>query len=88
MFKWKAPTAQMQGRFSNWTSEDTASFQTLLTEVGQVCILLETKTDGDDPYGFERVSANIITALGKLNYVEGQQYIIMQLPNITEKHYA
>ena len=45
-----------------------------------MCILLETKTDGDDPYGFERVSANIITALGKLNYVEGQQYIIMQLP--------
>ena len=34
MFKWKAPTAQMQGRFSNWTSEDTASSQLLLTEVG------------------------------------------------------
>lgn len=88
MFKWKAPTAQMQGRFTNWTSEDTTSFQSLLTEVGQVCILIETKTDGDDPYGFQKVSANIITALGKLNYVEGQQYIIMQLPNITEKYNA
>ena len=84
MFKWKAPTAQMQGRFSNWTSEDTTSFQSLLTEVGQVCILVETKTEGTNPYGFQKISAGIITALGKLNYVEGQQYIIMQLPNITK----
>ena len=88
MFRWANPTAQMQGTFLEWTDKDTQSFQKLLTEVGQVCILIETKTDGDDPYGFEKVSANIITALGKLNYVEGQQYIIMQLPNITEKYNA
>lgn len=84
MFKWKGPTAQMQGTFTEWTDKHTEAFQLLLTEVGQVCILVETKTDGDNPYGFQKISAGIITALAKLNYVEGQQYIIMQLPNITK----
>ena len=45
MFKWKNPTAQMQGRFIKWTDEDTQCFQTLLTDVGQVCILIESLTD-------------------------------------------
>lgn len=84
MFKWKSPTAQMQGTFKEWTDKHTEAFQLLLTEVGQVCILVETQTDGNNPYGFQKISAGIITALGKLNCVEGQQYIIMQLPNITK----
>ena len=84
MFRWKSPTAQMQGMFIEWTDKHTEAFQLLLTEVGQVCILVETKTEGTNPYGFQKISAGIITALGKLNYVEGQQYIIMQLPNITK----
>ena len=88
MFRWANPTGQMQGKFINWTNDDTASFQKLLTQNGQVCILVETKINDDDPYGFEKVSGNIITALGKLEYVEGHEYIIMQLPNITEKYNA
>ncbi|MBG09911.1 MAG: hypothetical protein CMD92_01950 [Gammaproteobacteria bacterium] len=84
MFRWANPTGQMQGTFLEWTDKHTESFQSLLTEVGQVCILIETKIDEFNPYGFEKISASIITALGKLNYVEGQQYIIMQVPNITK----
>ena len=88
MFKWFEPTAQMQGKFIKWTSDNTESFQRLLTEVGQVCILIETKLDPKDPYSFEKRSAKIIGILGKLDSIEGQQYIIMQLPNITEKYNA
>ena len=43
MFRWANPTGQMQGKFINWTNDDTASFQKLLTQNGQVCILVETK---------------------------------------------
>ena len=84
MFKWQNPTAQMQGTFANWSEQHTESFQFLLTEVGQVCILVETARDSNNPYGFEQITAKIISTLGKLNYVEGHQYIIMQLPNITK----
>ena len=82
MFRWANPTAQMQGTFLEWTDKDTQSFQKLLTEVGQVCILIETSIDEFNPYGYEKITASIISALAKLDYVEGQQYIIMQLPNI------
>jgi hypothetical protein len=89
MFKWHNPTAQMQGKFIKWTEEHNEAFQTLLTEVGQVCILIETKLDPKEPYSYEKRSARIIGQLGKLEYIEGQQYIIMQLPNIVQrKDYA
>ena len=87
MFEWYKPTAQMQGTFADWSEQHTESFQFLLTEVGQVCILVETATDPKNPYGFEQVTAKIISTLGKLEYVEGQQYIIMQLPNIKDVKY-
>lgn len=87
MFKWHNPTVQMQGKFIKWTDADIEYFQNALTEVGQVCILIETKIDPKEPYSYEKRSARIIGSLGKLNYVEGQDYIIMQLPNITKvKH--
>ena len=58
MFRWATPTAQMQGTFLEWTDKHTESFQSLLTEVGQVCILIETKTDEFNPYGFEKISVS------------------------------
>ena len=53
-----------------------------------MCILIETKLDPKEPYSYEKRSSKIIGQLGKIGYVEGQQYIIMQLPNITEVHNA
>ena len=87
MFQWHNPTAQMQGTYTDWSDKNTETFQSLLTEVGQVCILIETATDPKNPYGFEQVTAKIISTLGKLDYVEGQQYIIIQLPNIKDVKY-
>ena len=49
MFRWANPTGQMQGKFITWTNDDTATFQKLLTQNGQVCILVETKINDDDP---------------------------------------
>lgn len=77
----------MQGTYTDWSDKNTETFQSLLTEVGQVCILIETATDPKNPYGFEQVTAKIISTLGKLDYVEGQQYIIIQLPNIKDVKY-
>ena len=77
----------MQGTYADWSDKNTETFQSLLTEVGQVCILIETATDPKNPYGFEQVTAKIISTLGKLDYVEGQQYIIIQLPNIKDVKY-
>jgi hypothetical protein len=88
MFNWKLPTAQMQGTFTEWSNEHIQSFQSLLTEVGQVCILIETVTNEKNPYSYEKVCARIVSDLGKLNFIEGQQYIIMQLPNIVETNNA
>jgi|13_taG_2_1085334.scaffolds.fasta_scaffold04227_7 hypothetical protein len=87
MFNWKLPTAQMQGTFSSWSDEHIQSFQSLLTEVGQVCILIETTPDEKNPYSYEKACARIVSDLGKLNFIEGQQYIIMQLPNIKDVNY-
>ncbi len=87
MFNWKLPTAQMQGTFSSWSDKHIQSFQSLLTEVGQVCILIETTSDEKNPYSYEKVCARIVSDLGKLNFIEGQQYIIMQLPNIKDVNY-
>ena len=68
MFNWKLPTAQMQGTFKSWSNEHVQSFQRLLTEIGQVCILIETTPDEKNPYSYEKVCAKIVSDLGKLNF--------------------
>ena len=59
----------------------------LLVAARSFAVLIETTPDEKNPYSYEKVCARIVSDLGKLNFIEGQQYIIMQLPNIKDVNY-
>ena len=84
MFQWHKPTAQIQGNFLDWSDKHVEAIQNALTNVGQVVILIESLEDNKHPYGFENTSGKIVSQLAKLGYVEGHEFIIMQIPKITK----
>ena len=103
MFDWQKPTTQMLGRWQPWHPGHTALFKKALLETGQVCIQIRdvggivgtdagadrtaTKQD-DNPFDFTTVKNNIITALFQEGFTYGEEYVIMQVPNIVDISYG
>ena len=97
------PTTQMLGRWQPWHDGHTALFKKALLESGQVCIMIrdvggvvgtdvggnrtDTKQD-DNPFDLSEVKRNIRVELAKENFVYGEEYIIMQVPNIVDISYG
>jgi len=99
MFDWKKPTTQMLGRWQPWHAGHTALFKKALLETGQVCIMCrdvpeDTEANSrvpgqdDNPFDFEQVRENIIEALGDSGFTYGEEYIVMQVPNIVDISYG
>lgn len=99
MFDWKKPTTQMLGRWQPWHDGHTALFKKALMETGQVCIMCrDVPSDveandrvpgqDDNPYNFAQVVVNIRTALAEHDFVENEDYIIMQVPNVVDISYG
>ena len=103
MFDWKKPTAQMLGRFQPWHSGHRELFKKAHEETGQVAIMIRdvsgiigedagagrTKAQMDNPFDFYDLQTKIAADLfAHGNFVEDEDYIIMQVPNIVDISYG
>lgn len=101
-FDWKKPTAQMLGRWQPWHDGHTALFKKALAETGQVCIMIRdvggivgedagagrTAAQDDNPFLLMDVVRGIQKGLGDAGFTEGEEYIIMRVPNIVDISYG
>jgi len=102
MFDWKKPTTEMLGRWQPWHDGHTELFKKALAETGQVCIMIRdvhgivgedagggrTAEQADNPFDVETVTQNIVQGLANHGYTEGQEYVIMFVPNIVDISYG
>ena len=102
MFNWQKPTAQMLGRWQPWHDGHTALFKKALAETGQVCIMIRdvggivgedagagrTVTQDDNPFLLMDVIRGIQKGLGDAGFTEGEEYVIMRVPNIVDISYG
>jgi hypothetical protein len=102
MFDYQKPTTQMLGRWQPWHPGHTALFKKALLETGQVCIMVRdvggivgsdagqgrTVKQDDNPFDFETVKSNIITALANEGFTYNNEYVIMLVPNIVDISYG
>ena len=102
MFDWKRPTTEMLGRFQPWHAGHTELFRRALAETGQVAIMIRdvggvvgedagggrTATQDDNPFDFYTAQDNIRTALAEEGFAYGEEYMIMQVPNIVDISYG
>jgi nicotinamide mononucleotide adenylyltransferase len=101
-FDWKKPTAQMLGRWQPWHDGHTELFKKALAETGQVCIMIRdvagivgedagagrTAKQDDNPFSIMQVIDGIIQGLEDAGFTEGNEYIIMTVPNIVDISYG
>jgi len=101
-FDWKKPTTQMLGRWQPWHDGHTALFKKALLETGQVCIMIRdvggivgedagagrTVAQNDNPFNLETVMTNIRLGLEEAGFTHGEEYVIMQVPNIVDISYG
>ena len=102
MFDWKKPTTQMLGRWQPWHDGHTALFEKALAETGQVCIMVRdvggivgqdagagrTVSQDDNPFDWDIVKANIISALESKGFAYQREFVVMQVPNIVDISYG
>jgi nicotinamide mononucleotide adenylyltransferase len=101
-FDYKKPTVQLLGRWQPWHDGHTALFKRAMEITGQVCIMVRdvggivgvdagdgrTTVQDDNPFGEISVIENIETALRKEGYENGEQYLILCVPNIVDISYG
>lgn len=92
----------MLGRWQPWHDGHTALFKKALLETGQVCIMIRdvggivgedagagrTISQDDNPFILTDVIRNIDAALSKEGLTNGNEYIIMRVPNIVDISYG
>lgn len=102
MFDPKKPTTQMLGRWQPWHDGHTELFKRALLETGQVCIMIRdvggivgedagggrTAEQNDNPFNIYDVKQNIRVALYQEGFNYGEEYVIMEVPNIVDISYG
>ena len=96
MFDWKKPTVEMLGRWQPWHDGHTELFKKALEKTGQVCIMyrdvggVKAGIEGQDynPFYFEEVKKNIVNGLKVHGFEEGDQYVVIKVPNIIDISYG
>jgi len=98
-FDWKNPTAQMLGRWQPWHEGHRELFKRAHAMCGQVCIMIRdvpsnreanSRVPGqdDNPFDYYEAHSMIVEDLQKNNFTLGQDYIIMNVPNIVDISYG
>lgn len=102
MFNYQKPTVQMLGRWQPWHDGHTALFKKAISITGQVCIMVRdvggivgedagggrTIKQDDNPFGEIQVIEGIENALKKEGYQNGEEYLILCVPNIVDISYG
>ena len=87
------------GRWQPWHDGHTALFKKAYNEIGQVCIMCRSVPvadeansrqpgQNDNPFAFPRVVNRIQEALAEHGFTNGEEYVIMQVPNIVDISYG
>lgn len=85
----KVPTVQLLGRYQPWQYNHMILFDKAHTKTGQVCIMIRDLPLSDDyPYSFDTICDDILEAMAKTDYVLGEDYMIMGVPNIIDSSVA
>jgi hypothetical protein len=101
-FNWQKPTTMLLGRWQPWHPGHTALFKKALMETGQVVIMVRdvggivgtdagagrTAQQNDNPFDFDTVRQDIISALFQEEFIYDQDYTIMLVPNIVDISYG
>ncbi len=88
-FDRRKPTVQMLGRWQPWHDGHTELFKKALTITGQVVIMIRDVQGVDDnPFDVDEVWTNIEMALAEQDFIFGQEFIIMTVPNIVDISYG
>ena len=98
-FDWEKPTVEMLGRWQPWHKGHQELFKRCHAITGQVLIMVRkvpkdkeanerVPGQDDNPFDFDEVCKGIIKGLNKDNFKEGEDYIIMQVPNIVDISYG
>lgn len=101
-FDCQHPTTLLLGRFQPWHDGHTSLFKRALLETGQVCIMVRdvagivgtdagagrTVAQTDNPFDYDTILENIKEALAKEDFVYGEEYVVMQVPNIVDISYG
>jgi len=95
MFDRKKPTVCMIGRWQPWHEGHTELFKKALTITGQVVIMIRDVEgvdagmgNTDNPFNVNDVWTNIEMALAQHDFIFGQEFWIMTVPNIVDISYG
>ena len=90
VFKMNEPTAQLMGRYQPWHAGHRALFTLAYERVGQVAVLVRSQEYSEflNPYSYTEVSETIEKDLTKHGYILDKDFIILQVPNITDITYG
>jgi len=79
------PTAQLMGRYQPWHAGHRALFIRAFERVGQVAVLVRSQEkSSNNPYSYVEVKEAIERDLTKHAYIVDHDYIVVQVPNITD----
>jgi len=101
MFDYKKPTVQMLGRWQPWHDGHTELFKKALDITGQVVIMVRdvfqfdgdagagrTVVQDDNPFGMIQTIEGIEKGLAEHGYMNGREYLILEVPNIVDISYG
>jgi hypothetical protein len=101
MFDYKKPTVQMLGRWQPWHDGHTELFKKALDITGQVVIMVRdvfqfdgdagagrTIVQDDNPFGMIQTIEGIEKGLAEHGYMNGREYLILEVPNIVDISYG
>ena len=89
-FDWRKPTAQMLGRWQPFHDGHVALFKRALNKTGQVAVQVRDCHGWSDsnPFDFDAVRFGIISKLNQHGFIEGKEFVIQLVPNITNITYG
>ena len=89
-FDWRKPTVQMLGRWQPFHDGHVALFKRALGKTGQVVIQVKDCQGWNDSnsFDFDKVRFGIISKLNEHGYLEGKDFVVQLVPNITNITYG
>lgn len=89
-FDWRKPTVQMLGRWQPFHDGHVALFKRALNKTGQVAVQVRDCHGWSDsnPFDFDAVRFGIISKLNQHGFIEGKEFVIQLVPNITNITYG
>jgi predicted ATPase len=90
IFDWRKPTVQMLGRWQPFHDGHVELFKRALDKTGQVVVQVRDCQGWNDsnPFDFDKVRFGIISKLNEHGYVEGKEFVVQLVPNITNITYG